>query len=424
MKNRLKIARDFLREDGVIFVQCDDNEQAYLKVLMDEIFGRENFVSTSVWNSINSVLKQSKFIRKEHEYILIYAKDKNRLSFNKLENTMEFSNIDNDPNGEWFSSNAASPNQNSDKNKFAIKLPNGKECVRNWKFSYEDFIENKISLYFNNGNVPRLKIYKKDCNLYSKIQSSIFTELGSITTAKTELKALFLESSNSSLRGSEVTEAIQDSKEWIATNATHSRNDKEEANSTNALFATPKPEALLKRIIEISTQEGDLVMDFFAGSGTTLAVALKMKRRFVGIEQMDYIESITKERLKKVLDGEQGGISKAVGFKGGGEFAYLELYDLNLALKEKILKANELELSKIYQKLENEGFLLYSVDTKGLEKEEFQKLNLQGQRQILCECLDKNMDYVPYKDIKDSEYSVPSELIELNDAFYQGGENE
>ena len=139
MKNRLEIARELLRDDGVIFVQCDDNEQAYLKVLMDEIFGRENFVANAIWNSISSVLKQSKFIRKEHEFILIYAKNKLNLNFNKLENSMEFQNPDNDPNGAWFSSNAASPNQKSQTNFFGIELPNGEVCQRNWKFSYDFF---------------------------------------------------------------------------------------------------------------------------------------------------------------------------------------------------------------------------------------------------------------------------------------------
>lgn len=389
MKNRLEIAREFLREDGVIFIQCDDNEQAYLKVLCDEIFGRENFVANAVWNSINSVLKQSKFIRKEHEYILIYAKNSEKLEFNKLENTMEFQNIDNDPKGEWFSSNAASPNQDSNKNKFAIKLPNGNECIRNWKFSYDDFKNGKVNLYFKGGNVPRLKIYKNEYNLYTKVESSIFKDLGSITTAKNEIKALF-------------------------------------TNSNTDLFATPKPEALLKRIIEISTQENDLVMDFFAGSGTTLAVALKMKRRFIGIEQMDYIENITKERLKKVIEGEQGGISKAVNFNGGGEFIYCELMPLNAVFKEQIQVSNdESELERIYKDLQEKAFVDYRVDIKEMFKDkDFEALNLNEKKRILLSVLDSNMDYVPLSEIKDSKYGISNELMELNKAFFQGGENE
>lgn len=386
MKNRLEIARELLRDDGVIFVQCDDNEQAYLKVLMDEIFGRENFVANAIWNSISSVLKQSKFIRKEHEFILIYAKNKLNLKFNKLENSMEFANPDNDPNGSWFSSNAASPNQKSQTNFFGIELPNGEICERNWKFSYEEFKNGQISLYFKGGNVPRLKIYEKDYDKNTAIQSSILQDLGSITTAKTEIKNIF----------------------------------------NNEIFATPKPEALLQRILEISTQENDLVLDFFAGSGTTLAVAHKMKRRYIGIEQMDYIESITKERLKKVIDGEQGGISKAVSWSGGGSLIYCELANLNAKFIDMIENSSdENELNQIYEKLIKFAFIDYRVDIQNdLKDLEFVALEFIEKKRILKKCLDRNMDYIPYADMEDSDYKIDERTKKLNDIFYKGSSDE
>lgn len=386
MKNRLEIARELLRDDGVIFVQCDDNEQAYLKVLMDEIFGRENFVACGIWNSISSVLKQSKFIRKEHEFILIYAKNKLNLKFNKLENSMKFENLDNDPNGAWFSSNAASPNQKSKTNFFGIKLPNGEICERNWKFTYEEFINGEVSLYFKDGNVPRLKIYEKDYDKNTAIQSSIFIDLGSITTAKTELKYIFKDD----------------------------------------LFATPKPEALLQRIIEISTNENDLVLDFFAGSGTTLAVAHKMKRRYIGIEQMDYIESITKERLKKVIDGEQGGVSKAVSWSGGGSLIYCELANLNAKFIDMIENSSdENELNQIYEKLIKFAFIDYRVDIQNdLKDLEFAALEFIEKKRILKKCLDRNMDYIPYTDMEDSDYKIDERTKKLNDIFYKGSSDE
>lgn len=289
MKERLILAKDFLMPEGTIFIHCDDSEQAYLKVLCDEIFGERNFIATIIWHSISSVLKRSKFVRKDHEYILVYAKDKTKASFNKTENNILFSNPDNDVKGEWFSSNASHPNQTSNKNRFAIKMPNGGECVRNWKFSYDDYKEGKVTMHFKGNNVPRMKIYKSEYEVFSKTESSIFTDLGSITSAKRELEKLFGE----------------------------------------IIFDTPKPEILLKRVIEIASNKGDLVMDFFAGSGTTCAVAHKMRRQWIGIEQMDYIDTLTKERLIKVIGGEQGGVSKKVAFKGGGNFAFLELKELN-----------------------------------------------------------------------------------------------
>ncbi len=381
MKNRLEAAREFLSDDGVIFVQCDDNEQAYLKVLMDEIFLRENFVASIVWNSISSVLKQSKHIRKEHEYILVYAKNKLNLVFNRLKNTMIFENLDNDPKGTWFSSNAASPNQNSDKNKFAIKLPSGNECIRNWKFSYDEYMSGKIDLFLKDDNVPRLKIYQSDYDANTAIMSSIFTELGSITSAKDEVRKVL---------GLSVSP-----------------------------FDTPKPESLLQRILEISTKENDLVLDFFAGSGTTCAVAHKMKRRYIGIEQMDYIETITKERLKKVIEGEQGGISKKCDFKGGGSFVYAELKEVNLEIKRQILNAKSTsECLKIFNALNERVLKRADCKIDEIDSEEFQKLDLNEQKRICCASLDSNEDYLNLGDIDEDAWEIDEITKKYNEIFY------
>lgn len=181
-----------------------------------------------------------------------------------------------------------------------------------------------------------------------------------------------------------------------------------------------KPEQLIYRIIDMTTQENDLVMDFFAGSGTTLAVAMKMKRRFIGIEQMDYIESITKERLKKVINGEQGGISKALNWQGGGSFIYAELMPLNVAYKERIKNINdEKKLDSIYKDLESKAFLDYRIDLGSILKDkEFKELDLQNKQEALLDILDSNMDYVLYGDIEDKDYAISDETIELNRIFY------
>lgn len=254
MLPRLKLARDLLKDDGVIFISIDDNEQANLKILCDEIFGEENFVSDIVWNSVSSVLKQSKHIRKEHEYILVYAKNKDSLVFSKLENTMKFENPDNDPKGEWFSSNAAAANQNKDDNKFSIQLPNGDECIRNWKFSYSEFINGEVDLYFKDGNVPRLKIYKSDYSVLSKIQASILSGFGSLTSAKTEIELLL---------------------------------------GNKELFDTPKPVNLVKHLLKISTNTGGgggIGLDFFAGSGTTAQAVMELNAEDGGNRQFILVQ--------------------------------------------------------------------------------------------------------------------------------------
>ena len=228
-----------------------------------------------------------------------------------------------------------------------------------------------------------------------------------------------------SLRVSETNEAIHKNLEEDCFKATAFRNDEDNDDDNNpTLFATPKPEALLKRIIEISTNENDLIMDFFAGSGTTLAVAHKMKRRWIGIEQMDYIQSITKERLKKVIEGEQGGVSKALQWQGGGGFVYAEFMPLNALFKEKIAHAKEKELEGIYEELKTKAFLDYRVDIENMLKDkEFKDLDLENKKEILKLILDTNMDYVLYEDIEDKSYGIDKATVKLNQIFY-GDKNE
>ena len=198
------------------------------------------------------------------------------------------------------------------------------------------------------------------------------------------------------------------------------------------IFGYPKPESLVAYLIEISTNEGDLVMDFFAGSGTTLAVAHKMNRRYVGIEQMDYIESITKERLKKVVSGEQGGVSKTLNFKGGGSFLYAELMPLNALYKEEIAKldsgeVSHNELEKLYKDLESKAFLDYRYDIQEILKDrDFHALNLEEKKCVLYQILDSNMDYVLLSELGDSSLEIDEQTKELNKIFFnmKGKENE
>ncbi|GAA9078773.1 hypothetical protein HpHA142_10570 [Helicobacter pylori] len=182
---------------------------------------------------------------------------------------------------------------------------------------------------------------------------------------------------------------------------------------------TPKPEALISRILEVSTNENDLVLDFFAGSGTTCAVAHKMKRRYIGIEQMDYIETITKERLKKVIEGEQGGISKKCDFKGGGSFVYAELKEVNLEIKKQILNAKSAnECLKIFNDL-NERFLK-RADCKidEIHSEEFQNLDLNEQKRICCALLDSNEDYLNLGDMDEDAWGIDGITKKYNEIFY------
>ncbi|EMQ4847673.1 site-specific DNA-methyltransferase [Campylobacter upsaliensis] len=414
MKNRLEIAREFLSDDGVIFIQCDDNEQAYLKVLCDEIFGRENFVCNFACIVAPAGTQSSVFVAQQHNYCLAYAKNKSNLTLFNIANTeqeLKEKYKEKDKYGFYYSERLWKRGQGGKKEdvpslhfpvyydeiKDKIYIDSEAKNVKNlikiipyqtkgvlgrWTWSKEKMLNEKHKLIIrkvNNEYVLHKKNYRQDDKgklPYSVITSDIArTEIGSL-----EIKEIF--------------------------------NDK--------VFNYPKSEKFLKRIIEISTNENDLVMDFFAGSGTTLAVAHKMKRRWIGIEQMEYIESITKERLKKVINGEQGGISKALNWQGGGSFIYAELMPLNVAYKERIKNINdEKELEKLYNDLESKAFLDYRIDLDSILKDkEFKELDLQNKQEALLKILDSNMDYVLYGDIDDRDYAISDETIELNKIFY------
>src|SRR5690606_7690080 len=173
-----------------------------------------------------------------------------------------------------------------------------------------------------------------------------------------------------------------------------------------------KPEKLLQRIIQMCTEEGDLILDYHLGSGTTASTAHKMKRQYIGIEQMDYIETVAVERLKKVIDGEQGGISKSVNWQGGGSFVYLELKKYNQAFIEQIEVAKDTEtLLQIWEQMKAKSFLNYNVDIKKQEEhiEEFKTLTLKEQKQHLCEILDKNQLYVNLSSLEDADFACTEE---------------
>ncbi|MEO0071323.1 MAG: site-specific DNA-methyltransferase, partial [candidate division WOR-3 bacterium] len=185
-----------------------------------------------------------------------------------------------------------------------------------------------------------------------------------------------------------------------------------------------KPEALLKRIIEISTKEGDLILDFFMGTGTTCAVAHKMGRQYIGVEQLDYGENSAVVRLKNVIKGDQTGISKAVGWKGGGDFVYLELMKWNENFADEIRKVKTKEdLKNLWEKMKRKAFLSYKVDVKTIDAnaKDFEELSLEDQKRFLYECLDKNHLYVNYSEIDDEEYGVSEGDKEVNREFYEKG---
>ena len=186
-----------------------------------------------------------------------------------------------------------------------------------------------------------------------------------------------------------------------------------------ALNSGKKPEKLLKMLLDYTTREGDIILDFFGGSGSTAATAHKMKRQYISIEQMDYIEDKIVTRLNNVIRGDSTGVSKDVNWQGGGSFVYAELKNDAQDFKESILKATTTEeLFELFNTAKTSSFLSYRIDPKKLKASEFEKLSLAEQKQILSEIIDHNNLYVNYCDIDDQSYSISEQDKRLNRAFY------
>ncbi len=314
MKNRLEIAKDLLREDGSIYVQMDVKEAHYLKIIMDEVFGRNNFRSEIIWDTSIPYVAGNKWLSNNwiysHSQILYYAKNKERVAFNKLT--------------------------------FDVKQPSG--------------------------------------DISRKPFKDVWTDIKNFSG--------FLGAKDYKMK-----------------------------------FNTRKPEHLIQRILLASSNEKDLIMDFCLGSGTTAVVAHKMKRQYIGIEQLDYGKASAVARLKDVIrNNDPDGISKEVNWKGGGDFVYLELMKWNENFVEKIQKAKTKgDLKQLWETMKERAFLSYKVDVKAIDEnaKDFADLSIEEQKRFLLECLDKNHLYVNYSEIDDEEYGVSEEDKKINKEFYK-----
>ena len=397
MKNRLEIARELLKEDGAIFVQCDDNEQAYLKLLMDDVFGRENFVVDLIWRKKTGGGQDTAFFAIEHENILVFKKKEWKI----FEETKEVNETDfiKTINGKsanliklekWGTAPYKEDRpslyyaiKDPDNNDFFPTAPDGRDG--RWRKKPESLDKNHIYWDKRNGKwKPYEVFYFEEAKDKIQKERSIWLEYGNTTEAANEIKQLF------------------DIK----------------------VFQTPKPEKLLEKILAISTSESDIVLDYHLGSGTTAAVAHKMNRQYIGVEQMDYIDTVTVERLKKVIEGEQGGISKLENWHGGGSFVYMELAEKNEQAVRLISACkNGEELISIFDKLCSKYFLHYNVRIKEFREEvktdRFQLLPLKEQKEMFCRMLDLNQLYINADDRKDNNSGLSTDDIAITEDFYR-----
>lgn len=302
MRDRLEIIKRLLSDDGSLWITIDDNEAHYLKVLCDEIFGRGNFVSSFAWEK-DKGRRNDTDISSAHDHILLFVK--NREVWKKIRNPLprteaqksRYRNPDNDPRGVWLQGDNGTAKSGSESLRYPITLPSGRVVTppkgNYWRFSKDNFekarSEGRVYFGANGDGMPLIKRYLTD------VQDGVVPR-----TWWTAEEA----GSNQSAKRDHLRKLLPDIEP----------------------FATPKPEELVRLVLHIATNPGDLVLDSFAGSGTTGAVAHKMGRRWIMVELGEHCHTHIIPRLQKVIDGEdQGGISKAVNWQGGGGFRYFRL---------------------------------------------------------------------------------------------------
>lgn len=353
MYPRLKLLREFMREDGSIWISIDDREGAYLRVICDEIFGRQNFVSNISWQRTYSTRNDAKGIVNEVEHILVYSK-REGWQPKKLARTEEmddkYKNPDNDVEP-WKSTDASAPGAATHQGMvYAIQNPITGTLIyppsgRCWSYDQSTMLSlmngwAEYELKDISDDSKRAEIcgvnvddVRKNVNAImlakpleeSRKRAEELLKNGpwpKLYLMKKGKGGLARKTYLSDVGGAPPTNLFE------YKDVGHTDEAKKEVLKVfdgQSPFATPKPERLIKRVLEIATDEGDLVMDSFLGSGTTAAVAHKMGRRWIGIEMGDHAKTHCAVRMKKVVDGEQGGISKAVKWNGGGGFRFYEL---------------------------------------------------------------------------------------------------
>ena len=432
MKNRLELAKKLLTDDGVIFIHCDDNEQAYLKVLCDEIFGRNNFLMTFYIQVRypNKTLKEDMVFHKEIEQIHIYKKsDEFSPNFNtaefgfekfmyKIEETeLPFKTIELGGKKVEIFTKAQYKITKDIGSKYGLKEIWATGAILDGNSSGRFFRDYLTDRYLQDGYGVLYKVYGIGDDI---LDYRYFTGPQRVGATKGKYyQGVPIDKFHSEKNSR--TLPIENFYDFAA----NFGNCRQEGGVD--FRAGKKPEILIKTIFQHFTKENDIVLDFFLGSGTTAAVAHKMKRQYIGVEQMDYIETVTVERLKKVIDGEQGGISKAVNWQGGGSFIYCELAKLNQKFVEEIQTARDFEkLRVLYEKIIHSDFISYKVDPAELETgiKEFAELSLDNQKKFLIELLDKNMLYVNYSDIDDEDYKICDADKKFTRSFYGENKNE
>ena len=407
MRNRLEVAREFLKDDGIILIHIDDQEMHYLKLVADDIFGRDNFIATVPRKTRSGKSDVPYKLSQDFDWMLMYTKGASKKdNLFQRDVSRKYYKTPDFPDDEWRLSDLTTqrtiherPNSN-----FTLVNPrNGEDFPVNpnrcWgitKDSVNEYLRRGKIVFpgdydFLNIKRPAMRVFKSE-------------DIGKTAYVSSDFLNQVMDELLKSMVNRKGTDEIV------------------EIFGRKGVFAYPKNELLMQRIIEYTTKEGDIVLDFHLGSGTTAAVAHKMGRQYIGIEQMDYAETLPVERLDKVIAGEQGGISETVNWQGGGDFIYCELMQYNQTYIDKIQTAQSSEeLVALWKDIAENSFLNWYVNEEMPQDavNDFIAIdNLEAQKHCLVELLDKNQLYVNLSEIEDADFAVSAEDKVLNGAFY------
>lgn len=407
MKNRLELANKLLSSHGSIWIHMGEDGMHYLKVLADDVFGKEHFVGTIPRKTRDGKSDVPFNLSQDFDWILVYTKANESDAVVGRQVERKYYETDDFPGKPWRTADLTSQRtvQERPNSDFTMINPKtGKEYPvnpkRSWAVTKDTFDEWYASggigfpddYEFMSGNRPFRRVFKEDDDCNEK---------------PTSVNSDFL------------------IKEFIATLLTKSKNKDGNNEITNLFsrdeFDYAKPEELIRSILEISSNPTDLVLDFHLGSGTTAAVAHKMGRRYIGVEQMDYIQDITVERLKKVLEGEQGGISKAQNWHGGGSFVYCELKEDANTLITTIQNATEDTIESVKASIyADERIVPYLTKQELADADkDFENLTLEEKKQALIKLVDKNKLYVNASDMDDETYQISDADKAFTKSFYE-----
>ena len=376
MKNRLDVAKELLSDEGLCIIIVGEEGYAQLKLLADNIFGGDKYIGTISWRKSDNQANIGEFA-KVTDYILIYKKSIGKLNKLPLTDKARKEYRYSDENG--YFRRQILLDKTRGKYNYELTTPTGKKLYGPWMKAKEEIerLDNLGKIYWTRGGQeqPYGKLYLQDSE--GQIPNDFWdNSFGTNQRGAEEIRELF---------------------------------------SGDRLFDFPKPERLIYNLMKISSEEGDIVLDFFMGSGTTQAVAHKMNRQYIGIEQMDYIETVSIERLKKVIDGEQGGISQDVAWSGGGSFIYAELMDKNATFIDAVLNSKHSdELKAIFDDMKATLDFDFRVDLQEVDQSIWDE-DFEMQKKILVKIIDKNQLYHNYSEIDDE--TIKSQLSQSDYDF-------